>query len=211
MTITNACIQMDLLRELQPTVCIVEEAAEISEPALRAALPPSVKHLILIGDHEQLRPPVNSYDLVLHNRFDVSMFERLLQAGLRGNCQLSMQNRMHPEISRLLLDIYPHLRDNHSRVSEIPLPFCLRSSPSARHAIWWDHAHPELGDLSEGGGGPSSTSKSNSNEAELCVRLALLIAGNCGMTVTILAAYVGQKILIRRRVEDFARSDSRLA
>ena len=33
---------------------IVEEAAEILEAQLVAVIPPSVQHLIMIGDHEQL-------------------------------------------------------------------------------------------------------------------------------------------------------------
>ena len=37
---------------------IVEEAAEILEGQLVAVIPSSVQHLIMIGDHKQLKPVV---------------------------------------------------------------------------------------------------------------------------------------------------------
>jgi hypothetical protein len=42
---------------------MVEEAAEIVEPHVVAAIPPSAKRLIMIGDHQQLRPKFNNYEL----------------------------------------------------------------------------------------------------------------------------------------------------
>ena len=43
---------------LEPAVVVVEEACEVLEAQLLASLTPSVKHLIMIGDHKQLRPKV---------------------------------------------------------------------------------------------------------------------------------------------------------
>lgn len=45
------------------TAVLVEEAAEIVEAHVVAALPSSATRLIMIGDHQQLRPKVNQYDL----------------------------------------------------------------------------------------------------------------------------------------------------
>lgn len=42
---------------------MVEEAAEIMEPHVLAALPATTARLIMIGDHLQLRPKVNSRHL----------------------------------------------------------------------------------------------------------------------------------------------------
>ena len=93
---------------------IVEEAAEILEGQLVAVIPPSVQHLIMIGDHKQLRPVVQSTRLRKENNLDLSMFERL------ANCevpmkQLGFQGRMRDEIVELLrkLGIYEELKTNY--------------------------------------------------------------------------------------------------
>lgn len=52
-----------LVKHLAPAVVLVEEAAEILEPQVLASLNSELQHLILLGDHHQLRPQVESYDL----------------------------------------------------------------------------------------------------------------------------------------------------
>jgi hypothetical protein len=42
---------------------MVEEAGETLEPLVLASLPPTAERLIMIGDHQQLRPKVQSYKL----------------------------------------------------------------------------------------------------------------------------------------------------
>ena len=44
-------------------VVLVEEAAEVMEVHTLAALAPSVEHVILIGDHEQLRPKAQLWEM----------------------------------------------------------------------------------------------------------------------------------------------------
>ena len=44
-------------------IVVVEEAAEVLEAHVLAALAPQTQHLILIGDHEQLRPKTEMYEL----------------------------------------------------------------------------------------------------------------------------------------------------
>ena len=44
-------------------VVIVEEAGEVFEAHILASLAPTTEHLILIGDHEQLRPKPQLYAL----------------------------------------------------------------------------------------------------------------------------------------------------
>ncbi|XP_046848078.1 NFX1-type zinc finger-containing protein 1-like [Xenia sp. Carnegie-2017] len=80
-TITGASINHVLLHEIGPSVIVIEEAAEILEPSLLAALTPSIQHLILIGDHKQLRPQVDTYELCKTFQFDISMMERLIESG----------------------------------------------------------------------------------------------------------------------------------
>jgi hypothetical protein len=57
-------MNQDVLAAVSPSIILVEECGEILEPQLMAVLSPSVEHLILVGDHKQLRPSVNSYELV---------------------------------------------------------------------------------------------------------------------------------------------------
>ena len=90
---------------------IVEEAAEILEAQLVAVIPPSVQHLIMIGDHKQLRPVVNFHRLKKHHNLDLSLFERLINCKL-PYIQLGFQCRMRDEIVDLLreLKIYENLQ-----------------------------------------------------------------------------------------------------
>ena len=52
MTTTGAAKFKDKLKDLGSKVMIVEEAAEILESHVIAALIPNLEHLILIGDHK---------------------------------------------------------------------------------------------------------------------------------------------------------------
>ena len=99
---------------MKPSVMIVEEAAEILEGQLVAVIPPSVQHLIMIGDHEQLKPLVRSKRLKVRNKLDISMFERLSNCGVPLK-RLGFQARMKEELVELLqtLDIYKELKTNY--------------------------------------------------------------------------------------------------
>ncbi len=59
-TLTSANINFQTLCALKPRIAVVEEAAEVLEPLLTACLPPSIEHLILLGDHQQLAPRVEA-------------------------------------------------------------------------------------------------------------------------------------------------------
>ena len=196
MTITGASIHRSLLSALKPAVVLVEEAAEVLEPQLIAALSQSVQHLILIGDHKQLRPPVESYQLTTDFKFDVSMMERLIKNNLPYDTLLQ-QNRMRPEFSKLLLDIYPDLRDNKERVMKNRAPSCMDKS-----MFFWNHCSPEKG----------GRSYWNEDEAERAIRLCLffLQQGYKPKQVTILAAYQGQTALIRKKMREEEKHHSDL-
>ena len=64
MTTTGAAINQRLLSQLEAPVVFVEEAAEILESNLLAVLTPHVKHMVLIGDHKQLKPTVRNNTLI---------------------------------------------------------------------------------------------------------------------------------------------------
>ena len=63
MTITGASINASLLTAVKPEIVLIEEASEVLDPQIVATLGSWVQHLIMIGDHKQLRPPVEKYKL----------------------------------------------------------------------------------------------------------------------------------------------------
>ena len=195
MTITGASIHNELLRQVKPEIVLVEEAAEVLEPQLLAVLGPWVKHLVLIGDHQQLRPPVESYSLRKDYNFDVSMMERLINNKMPF-ATLAKQNRMRVEFAELLLDIYPDLESNLQRVSKNTAPNCMEKS-----MFFWNHTYPE--------NNHQGRSYSNDEEAERALKLAMFFIqqGISPGRITILAAYQGQTSLIRRLLRQAEKDD----
>ena len=183
MTITGASINIAMLKMLKPSVVLIEEAAEVLEPQVAAVLGSWVKHLILIGDHKQLRPQVENYSLCRNYHFDISMMERLINNGY-PHATLKLQNRMRPEMAKLLLDIYPDLQSNLARVEK-------HNPPTFTHSMFfWNHEDPE----------ENAQSYSNRKEAERVIQLALVIIqmGYKPCQISVLAAYQGQVRLLRR-------------
>ncbi|GFH23953.1 uncharacterized protein HaLaN_21657, partial [Haematococcus lacustris] len=121
-TVTGAASHKALLDALQPGVLLVEEAGELLEAHVLTSLSTKTKHLVLIGDHKQLRPKVESYSLQKESGrgydLNVSLFERLVLAGF-PHASLAVQHRMHPDISRLVRPTYPTLHD-HPSVAQHP-------------------------------------------------------------------------------------------
>ena len=186
LTITGASINNEVLRQVKPAIILVEEAAEVLEPHLLAILGPWVKHLILIGDHKQLKPPVETFKLRREYNFDVSMMERLILNNLPF-ATLEKQNRMRIEFADLLLDIYPALQSNTSRISSNKAPTCMEKS-----MYFWDHSSPET----------KGRSVINEDEALRAIQLALFLIqqGYKPCQITIIAAYQGQVGLLRRKI-----------
>lgn len=115
MTTTGAAKYRQILQKVEPRIVIVEEAAEVLEAHTIATLSKACQHLILIGDHQQLRPSANVYDLAKNFNLEVSLFERLVKVNIPF-VRLNYQHRMRPEIARLLTPhIYQDL-ENHPSV-----------------------------------------------------------------------------------------------
>lgn len=93
---------------------VVEEAAEVLEAHIVTALCKECDHLILIGDHMQLRPSPAVYELSKKFNLEISLFERMIDNQLEFH-QLKQQHRMRPCISSLLVPhIYKQLLDHPS-------------------------------------------------------------------------------------------------
>lgn len=88
---------------------VVEEAAEALEAHVVTALSEQTNHLILMGDHLQLRPNPSVYELAKKYSLEVSLFERFIKNQMEYY-QLKQQHRMRPCISSLLVpNIYKQL------------------------------------------------------------------------------------------------------
>ena len=72
-----------VLQEVKPRVVVVEEAAEVLEGHVITTLSQDCKHLILIGDHKQLRPNPTVYALARKYNLELSLFERMINNGLK--------------------------------------------------------------------------------------------------------------------------------
>ncbi|KAF7193807.1 Helicase required for RNAi-mediated heterochromatin assembly 1 [Pseudocercospora fuligena] len=118
MTTTGLSKYRGLISALQPRIVLIEEAAETLEAPVTVGCMPSVQHLVLVGDHKQLRPhthvPSHENEPFFLN---VSLFERMVNNGVEFST-LTKQRRMIPEIRRILHPIYGNLIKDHSSVAD---------------------------------------------------------------------------------------------
>lgn len=75
---------------------IIDEACQANELATLIPMTLSNAHCVLVGDPKQLPATVKSLN-AKQAKFDRSLFERLMVAGMRSNL-LTVQYRMHPQI-----------------------------------------------------------------------------------------------------------------
>ncbi|CAH2096329.1 unnamed protein product [Euphydryas editha] len=119
MTTSGAARLRKLLQSLAPPIVIVEEAAEVLEQHIITSLTNKCQHLILIGDHQQLRPSASHLRLAKHFNLEVSLFERMILNAMHSR-RLRVQHRMRPQFSALISPhIYPDLLD-HPSVAGFP-------------------------------------------------------------------------------------------
>jgi len=156
MTTTGRSKYSYLLESVSIPIVIVEEAAEVFEAHIVASLSQQTQQLILIGDHEQLRPNPSVYNLSLNYNLSMSMFERLINNGV-SHSTLHVQRRMRPEVCKIMNFIYPNLV-NHTSVLASPNVRGLK-----RNVFFMDHKYPESSN-------EMMASKVNVKEAELVVR-----------------------------------------
>ncbi|KAL9592854.1 MAG: hypothetical protein Q9179_006303 [Wetmoreana sp. 5 TL-2023] len=205
-TTTGLAKNLGILRRLRSKVMLCEEAGEVLEAHTITALLPRIEHAILIGDHQQLRPQTQNYELQHENpngekySLDVSLFERLVQPkgdwGIRIPFGiLEIQRRMHPSIAQLVRDtLYPNLQD-HPSVTGYADVFGF-----AKRLFWLDHQEPEAGtDPSR----VTSTSHSNDFEVDMTAALVshLVRQGKYRSDdIAVITPYLGQLQKMRRRM-----------
>ncbi|KRX01010.1 P-loop containing nucleoside triphosphate hydrolase [Pseudocohnilembus persalinus] len=103
-TISGGAKYINHLKQLKPQIVVIEEAAEVLLSQTLSVINQSLKHLILIGDHKQLRPIMQCYELS-KNQWNISLFERLVENGISSSF-LGVQKRMRPEIASYIRLIY---------------------------------------------------------------------------------------------------------
>ncbi|TEY28370.1 hypothetical protein BOTCAL_1025g00010 [Botryotinia calthae] len=205
-TTSGLARNIELLQRERAKVMICEEAGEVLEAHTLTALLPGVEHAILIGDHEQLRPQINSYELQHDSprgkrySLDISLFERLVRPQM-GNLQvplstLKTQRRMHPSISELVrVSLYPDLQD-HPLVSEYPQVDGMRD-----RLYWLDHQEKE----DPRPANAVSLSRTNIFEADMIAALVshLVRQGTYGNgDIAVITPYLGQLQKIKRRLSN---------
>ncbi|NXG51676.1 ZNFX1 protein, partial [Psilopogon haemacephalus] len=187
MTTTGAAKYRQLLQIVEPRIVVVEEAAEVLEAHTITTLSKACQHLILIGDHQQLQPSANVYDLARKFNLEVSLFERLVKVDFPFVC-LKYQHRMRPEIAQLLCPhIYPELQNHPS----VLLYENIKGISS--NLFFVEHDFPEQ-EMQEG------KSHQNPHEAHFVVELCryLLYQGYQPSQITILTTYTGQLFCLQK-------------
>lgn len=193
MTTTYAARNCSFNQMIKPGIVIVEEASEVLESHVLVSLTRHTKQVIMIGDHQQLRPLTNNYELAKNFKFNISLFERLIKNNFEF-VSLDVQMRMQPDICDLVRGtIYTSLKDGENVKSHPTVKGMSRSFYCVNHANFESKSDGE-------------TSKENQFEAEYLVSLCsyLINRGNESSSITILTAYAAQAQLIKRRLRDRA-------
>ena len=172
------------------TTLVLEEAGELLETtSLTCMLPRSLRRVINIGDHKQLRPKADYYPISVEqgskHRFNVSLFERLAEGG-HPLSTLQVQHRMHPTISQFVRPNYEILEDG-PNVGERKPVTGLRD-----RVIFIDHReHESGGSLDEQG------AKVNEHEVQMAVRVVRYVQQQGESDVVVLTPYLAQVHAIR--------------
>ncbi|KAJ7494732.1 P-loop containing nucleoside triphosphate hydrolase protein [Mycena galericulata] len=198
-TTTAAAKYTDSIQSASPGVVLVEEAGEILESHVLTAIGQATDQLILIGDHQQLRPKVNNYSLTVEKgdgfELNRSLFERLVLRGYPHHT-LTQQHRMRPEISDLVRQLtYPNLIDAGSTHNR-PIIKGLRDV-----IVFINHTCPEdeLREVSDRRDMGSSSSKQNTFEVEMVLKIVRYLGqqGYGSDQLVVLTPYLGQLSLLK--------------
>eukprot|EP00746_Dinoflagellata_sp_MGD_P006801 gnl/MRDRNA2_/MRDRNA2_113405_c0_seq1.p1 gnl/MRDRNA2_/MRDRNA2_113405_c0~~gnl/MRDRNA2_/MRDRNA2_113405_c0_seq1.p1 ORF type:complete len:1143 (+),score=223.49 gnl/MRDRNA2_/MRDRNA2_113405_c0_seq1:269-3430(+) len=169
---------------------LMDEASQATEAATIVPICKGCKQLVLLGDHCQLPPTVNS-DLAAAEGLNLSLFERLARAGVQTNL-LQEQYRMHPTISA-----FPR---NHFYSGQLLDGIGAEHRPAPAGFKWPDPARPValvpvLGQEKQDG-----TSWENMAEASKVVLIVgqIVQAGMDTSEVGVVTPYASQSRLLRR-------------
>jgi helicase required for RNAi-mediated heterochromatin assembly 1 len=192
-----------LIAALKPKTVLIEEAAETMEAPVISACCPSLEHLILVGDHKQLRPQCAVKDLQLHPfNLNVSLFERMVNNEVEY-AMLKRQRRMIPELRRLLKPIYGSSYTDHLTMKDVtvrpPVP-----GMGGVNSLLFSHYWPDTTD--------EQMSSINQKEADMIVGFFayLILNGMTEKQITVLTFYNGQRKLLLRKLKSHPNLNNRI-
>ncbi|KIZ03846.1 putative Regulator of nonsense transcripts 1 [Monoraphidium neglectum] len=152
------------------------------------------RHLVLVGDHKQL-PPVVQSQAAKEGGLGKSLFERLMDAGA-PSALLQVQYRMHPSLSAFPnAQFYDGLLVDGVRAADRTRPQGF-AFPSASHNVVLVDVDGEEQTSQRG-------SHSNEKEAEVVVRLVTRLVERCGLRtgqIGIISPYKAQVQLLARKL-----------
>ncbi|PKC70238.1 hypothetical protein RhiirA1_502071 [Rhizophagus irregularis] len=206
MTTSGAAKLQNLIKYIDPKIIICEEAGEVLEAHILSALTPSTQHLILIGDHNQLRPHVATYSLSIEShigenyQLDKSLFERFVDGTNNTikieKTRLLTQRRIRGEISDLIrYTIYDDLKDGEN-TTEYP------NVSGVQHNVYFiDHDYPE----EDCGSDLAMQSHVNMYEVKMVVEMVKYFV-KYGYTkpkdIAVLTPYLGQMSKIKEALSE---------
>ncbi|EXJ91056.1 hypothetical protein A1O1_04163 [Capronia coronata CBS 617.96] len=193
MTTTGLSKYRPLISALKPKVILIEEAAEVLEAPVTVACIPSLQHLILVGDHQQLQGHCSVQDLENDPFFlNISLFERLVKNNMPYKTLLR-QRRMDPEFRRLIAGLYPGLTDHPSVIDRHVAPWGMGPIKSFFFSHQWSEYRDE------------SQSVYNEEEAKFIAGFYrhLFKNGIAPEHITVLTFYNGQRKKILRELKAF--------
>ena len=193
MTTTGCAKYSTILEQSNFEVIIIEEAGEVLESHVLSLLTKNTKHLILIGDHKQLKPKPYNYEIETKYNFNVSMFERLINNNIPFS-SLKYQRRMKPKFADYVRIIYGETEyQDYENVKQRPN---VKGIENDMYFITHNKLEGENSGLK---------SKFNDYEAKYLVKLCkyLLQQGYKNNQITILTFYLGQVLRIKKFLREY--------
>lgn len=190
---------MGLLRNLDFPFVVVDEAAQIIEPACLIPLSKGSVQVVMVGDQCQLPATVLSHQ-AQRAGLDVSMFDRLISMGMEVH-MLSIQYRMHPLIAEFpSWRFYNHKLETGIRREDRP-EVLLQGLVLGTMAI----VHVGFAENSQG------MSKSNQAEADCVKHLVRALKPKFALSdVGVITPYSGQVACIRGSIRDLGRESEQV-
>ncbi|KAL4480217.1 hypothetical protein ABPG74_020733 [Tetrahymena malaccensis] len=192
MTLTAYHIHFEALRQLQAEVIVIEEASEIIESDFFPILTPWLKHLIQLGDHQQLRPFQRAKILEETYNYKMSYFERLITVNKIQMITLYQQRRMRPEFANFTRLFYGDKYKDDSSVQSAN--FIKEISSIGMYLL--PHTYPDTR--------MRDCSYINQYEAQFIYFLVSKLSDIYQQSqITVLSMYKSQKILIQSKLFGF--------
>lgn len=200
MTTSGSSRYHNILKDIGPRIVIIEEAAEVFEAHIVSSLSKHCEHLILIGDHVQLRPNPAVYKLAVNYKLDISLFERLINNNTK-RVMLNSQHRMRPEIAVLMKHFYSEPISNDKSV------YSFENIVGLTRNIFFLN-HNKLETCSE-----DSQTKLNKFEVQFLVQFSLYLLKQSyeQSKITILTMYLGQMFEIRKSLKSLRLNEIKVA